>query len=473
MKKQFFYAAMALAVMSSCSNDNDPGVVPNPDEGNNDKVAIELGVQTMNATVTTRGTGFAGNTTEEDKAEWDQQPLNILMVKKITAANQTLTKAVDEETNTYLFNGLKFSAPTADKTTNGAGTVTNEGGHVIYYPLNGAYDFFGFHFDNATTNPAIDLSNLTDGGTSLAYELTTDGTQDIMVAKAALTTAQETAITTNLPTGMTADEAKARAFSSWAARRTVQPNMIFQHLLSRLDFVAKIGQDLDERNATIIVTNTATGQTYAEAYPANEGYPQPEANAIPNGVYIKSIKVLNPKDKFSVIVADIDDTKLGIAADPAPTQSAADNAFTLKRKPTADELQVPPIDKNMRDLNPVNAGYQKTADGAPGEKIGDGIMIVPGENSFEMEVVLMQYVPVIDSEDATDPTGITSIYEWKSQPIKTTVTLGSDKIFEKGKYYTINITVYGFQKIIVTAELSKWQNGGSIDSNPEDDSFKN
>lgn len=26
MKKQFFYAAMALAVMSSCSKDNDPGI---------------------------------------------------------------------------------------------------------------------------------------------------------------------------------------------------------------------------------------------------------------------------------------------------------------------------------------------------------------------------------------------------------------------------------------------------------------
>lgn len=473
MKKQFFYVAMALAMLSSCSKDNDPGVVPNPDEGDNDKIAIELGVQTMNATVTTRGTGFAGNTVAADEAKWDQQPLNILVVKKITAANQTLTKAIDEETSKYLFDGLVFSAPTADKTTDGSGKVTNAGGKVIYYPLNGAYDFFGFHFDNATPSPAIDLSNLTDGETSLSYELTTDGTQDIMVAKAALTTEQETLITTNLPTGMTADEAKARAFSSWAARRTVQPNMTFNHLLSRLDFVAKIGQDLDEKNATITTTNTADGKTYAEAYPENQGYPQPTVNVIDNGVYIKSIKVLNPKDKFSVIVADIDDKKLGIAATPAPTQSAADNFFTLKRKPTAAELAATPVDKNMRDLKPVNAGYQKTTDGAAGTKIGDGIMIVPGESSFDMEVELMQYVPVIDPDDATDSNGITKIYEWKSQPIKTTVALDGGKTFEKGKYYTINITVYGFQKIIVTATLSKWQNGGDIDSNPEDDSFKN
>lgn len=42
MKKQFFYAAMALAVMSSCSKDNDPGI-GNPDD-NNDKAVIALGV---------------------------------------------------------------------------------------------------------------------------------------------------------------------------------------------------------------------------------------------------------------------------------------------------------------------------------------------------------------------------------------------------------------------------------------------
>lgn len=42
MKKQFFYAAMALAVMSSCSKDNDPGI-GNPEE-NNDKAVIALGL---------------------------------------------------------------------------------------------------------------------------------------------------------------------------------------------------------------------------------------------------------------------------------------------------------------------------------------------------------------------------------------------------------------------------------------------
>ena len=59
MKKQFFYAAMALAVMSSCSKDNDPGI-GNPDD-NNDKAVIALGVDVPTVTALSRGTGSVGD----------------------------------------------------------------------------------------------------------------------------------------------------------------------------------------------------------------------------------------------------------------------------------------------------------------------------------------------------------------------------------------------------------------------------
>lgn len=474
MKKQFFYAALAIALMSSCSKDNEPVVNPNPDEGN-DKVAIELGVQTMGATITTRGTGFAGNQATDGEVTWDQQPLQLLMVKKITEANKTLTKATEEgETGPgYIFKGLEFSAPSKTKTNDGKGLVTNSTGTVKYYPSTGAYDFFGFHFDDATLTNSVDLDNLPDGSTSLSYELTIDGTQDIMIAKAALTTEQQELIDASKGAELTSEVAYARAYSSWAARKGVQPIMTFNHLLSRLDFVAKIGEDLKVATPQITVTKTSAGTAYTEAYPAADGYPQPEADNIDNGVYIKSIKVLNPKDKFTVVVADVDDSKLGIATDPAPTQSSGNNFFTLMRKPTGEELTATPADKKMKKLDPINAGYQATAGEASGTAIGDGIMILPGDNSFDMEIELMQYVPVIDPDDATDPTGIDKIYEWKSQKITTNVALtDAANKFEAGKYYTINITVYGFQKIEVTAALAAWQNGGSIDSNPEDDAFK-
>ena len=49
MKKQFFYAAMALAVMSSCSKDNDPGN-GNPEESN-DRAVIALGLPILKTTI--------------------------------------------------------------------------------------------------------------------------------------------------------------------------------------------------------------------------------------------------------------------------------------------------------------------------------------------------------------------------------------------------------------------------------------
>lgn len=81
MKKQFFYAAMALAVMSSCSKDNDPGN-GNPEE-NNDKAVIALGVDVPTATVSTRGTGSVGDVAG-DQNTWNSQKLYIYMVDRAT-----------------------------------------------------------------------------------------------------------------------------------------------------------------------------------------------------------------------------------------------------------------------------------------------------------------------------------------------------------------------------------------------------
>ena len=81
MKKQFFYEAMALAVMSSCSKDNDPGI-GNPDD-NNDKAVITLGVDVPTVTALSRGTGSVGDV-EGENNKWNSQRLYIHMVDRAT-----------------------------------------------------------------------------------------------------------------------------------------------------------------------------------------------------------------------------------------------------------------------------------------------------------------------------------------------------------------------------------------------------
>ena len=482
MKKQFFYAALAIGMMSSCSSNDLPGnQAPEEQLPEEEKVAIELGASPLNAVVTTRGAGFAGNQNDGDAAYWDKQELGILMVNKIKASDVDpgLWKAMDG--TEYIFKGLTFSAPDDATTQVGTTKITNNEGRVCYYPLQGAFDFYGWHFDDAQESTPIDIDTWT-GTTdelnpvkSLESELTINGTQDIMVGFAELTNPQKAQFSADITGGMSENDAYERAYSSWAARRSVQPYITFKHLLARLDFRAILGEDL-----TVVTTDKITvDANYDTDYETeSEGgiYPDKDAsNQIDNGVYVKSIEVLAPNDKFTVVVADVDPDNLGIkASTPTQSQPGDPKNFTLQRKPTASEItDGSGLGKKMRKLLPVNAGYKKNTESEltnTDVPVGDGILIVPGESQFRMRVVLMQYVPVVDQNDATDPSVVTNKYKWKEASMETDVKLASGT-FVAGKYYTVNVKIYGFQKIEVNAVLQQWQEGSDIDSNPEDENF--
>ena len=60
MKKQFMFAALAVGLLSSCSNENESVSVNQPEAG---RELIQLGVSNGNAlSVSTRGTGMVGDT---------------------------------------------------------------------------------------------------------------------------------------------------------------------------------------------------------------------------------------------------------------------------------------------------------------------------------------------------------------------------------------------------------------------------
>lgn len=456
MKKQFIYAALCIALMSSCSKDNDPGSISEPttntpdviDEGS--PVAIELGVGAPQVSVSTRGTGAAGIETEGDVALWDEQELKILMTKK----NSLVLAKEDpnDETSKYIFEGLTFKAPASIVKDPTQMKITNTDGAVKYYPLQGAYDFYGFSFDDATLEGGtFEYPTTGEETRQITYTLTIDGTQDIMIAKAELTADQQGGTTSE--NGKLAPNDYSKAFSSWAARRGVQPTMNFEHLLSRLDFVAKVGETVQGEE------NIEVDESYPSSWPEADGYPQPIGNQLKNGVYIKGIKILNPKNKITVKIADLDSPETIGITNPI----AEDNSeFTLQRRPSEDEV-TEHKSKNFLPLIPETPGIAKDET----LEIGDGIMIVPGDNSFDMEIELMQYVMKYDGSSLEHP----KEYTWKEATLKTTVKLNDDDTFKAGNYYTITATIFGFQKIDVTATLSKWENGGNISTNPEDDAF--
>lgn len=104
-------------------------------------------------------------------------------------------------------------------------------------------------------------------GTNVCYvPFTIDGSQDLMTAKAALTDEDKTKLDA-------ADYNKA--YSSYTARKNVQPNMKFEHLLTRLVFNIKGQGDAKPEEVyvrSIKVKSQSTGKlVFAYSNPDNKG----------------------------------------------------------------------------------------------------------------------------------------------------------------------------------------------------------
>lgn len=86
MKKNYFFiAALAIGMMSSCSNNEILEEVELPslpdqvvDDGTT-RMPIEMGISMPEASVSTRGTGTVGDLANSDNNQWNSQELGVLM----------------------------------------------------------------------------------------------------------------------------------------------------------------------------------------------------------------------------------------------------------------------------------------------------------------------------------------------------------------------------------------------------------
>ena len=470
MKKHFYFAAMALAVMSSCSNDDvvdNPSVNPIED---GQPVAIELGVSAPQAMVTTKGLGTVGGIATEDN-KWKGQKLYVVMLdsegNEATEGEAPGTKILD---NT----ALSFQAP--DQTTEeddktikilkDASTV-----QAKYYPNTGAYSFYGYHIDNIqNTTPTFNSTTKTVSG------ITITGTEDLMAAKT------KGASSANYPTSFanmqSAQEdttlVAQRAFSAWTARRGIQPILQFNHLLTRLQF-------------NVIAGNQEAAASYYDtdetAWKENKTPETLDTDAthqnLSTAVKINAIRVV--KVKTDNITIDLGKET------PDATSSTETAEGTLTLMGTADlvnndtpETQTP--DGNLDALTATSplaydaAGTNYVEDGAYPKKtpVGESIMLLPGDATIDIEIDLSQLV--VDTEDLN---GTPLTYAEKSETLKATLNASDIKTsgttdsanktqFLAGESYSINITVYSYQRIKIDAELTPWKDGGEINITPGD-----
>lgn len=412
MKKMFFFALAAAGMLTACSNDDTLG---GNGEKNVSELQIRLGV--ASAKVQTRGTGTVGGMTDDENV-WAGQTLWVYMLQKGSmdlAVYKSPTVGTTAGTELEVFNNKEFKAPnTADKIKSGLATTAD--GTIAYYPVSGNYDFWGYRVDDAVKGtPAVKTVNDNgdevdaDKATKRVVEIEINGSQDIMAGKAAPSTKEVTDL------GGYADN----FYSAYAARKGVQPNITFNHLLTRFTFEVRAGSK------------------------ATAGLP---AGGNTDAVKVTGVSV-DSKTTGTLTVAYTGATKE--AADLLTFTGAA-SPLTLKQRSTtaADNNEA------LVALEPVSLTW--TDDAATiGDvlKVGEALLVAPGETEYPLTIAL--------SQDVLQKVGETKVTMPLEQ--KATIKMDGTKTFEPGKSYKVTITVYGLEDIRVTATLVPWADGGSID----------
>lgn len=413
MKKMFFFALAAAGMLTACSNDDTLG---GNGEQNVSEQQIRLGV--ASSKVQTRGTGTVGGMTDAENV-WAGQTLWVYMLQKgsmdlayykAPAVGGVATPDVE------VFNNKKFTAPDAANNTK-SGLATTADGTIAYYPVSGNYDFWGYRVDDAAGATPV-VKTVDDTGAAVEANVATkrvvdieiDGSQDIMAGKAAPSADEVTKL------GNYADN----FYSAYAARKGVQPNITFNHLLTRFTFEVRAGSK------------------------ATAGLP---AGGNTDAVKVIGVSV-GSKTTGTLTVAYTGETKA--AAELLTFTGDASPLKLMQRDETVADNNAALI-----DLKPVTLTWPATGEATVGDaiKVGEALLVAPGETEYPLTINL--------SQDVLEKVGEVKVTKLLEQ--KATIKMDGTKTFEPGKSYKVTITVYGLEGIEVTATLVPWADGGSID----------
>lgn len=413
MKKMFFFALAAAGMLTACSNEDTLG---GNGEQNVSEQQIRLGV--ASSKVQTRGTGTVGGMTDTENV-WAGQTLWVYMLQKGSmdlAYYKSPAVGTTAAAETEVFNNKKFKAPnTADNTKSGLATTAD--GTIAYYPVSDNYDFWGYRVDDAAVGGDPVVKTVDDTGAEVEANVATkrvvdikiDGSQDIMAGKAVPSADEVTKL----------GNYKENFYSAYAARKGVQPNITFNHLLTRFTFEVRAGSK------------------------ATAGLP---AGGNTEAVKVTGVSV-NSKTTGTLTVAYTGATKE--AADLLTFTGDASPLKLQQRSATAVDNNDPLV-----ALEPVSLTWTDE-NAAMGDvlKIGEALLVAPGETEYPLTIAL--------SQDVLQKVGEAKVTMPLEQ--KATIKMDGAKKFEPGKSYKVTITVYGLEDIRVTATLVPWADGGSID----------
>lgn len=421
-------AVASLGLLASCSSDDDLSTGGNGKDGLQ-KIKIGMGVQ---ANVATRGTGTVGAVGEKENT-WAKQTVNVYMLNKGTL---DLAKFGEDP----IYENTVLTTP-ADNASGIATELVENVPQYKYYPTTKtAFDFWGYRLDDAdvtaegdrdgsATAAAIKSNKFVPyiSGDSLLIGFNIDGTQDIMAGKA-------------VPTEEEINKCggEANIYSAFAARRDVQPNIKFEHLLSRLNFQVLDGkktETTDEDKAVKVTGITVKSKATGKLVIAYQG---------------AETTFENVSDQL-IVDKDADSEK---------------DAALLKELKVKQRADGAPLTQNLEDLAPVTPAWNNGM--AMATQVGEALLAIPADK-YEITINLKQKVQV-KGDKLTPQEGDFEEKEYTYEAdLKNTVN--PEKGFEPGYSYNVTITVYGLSEIQITTTLTPWKDGGNIEMNPEDETF--
>ena len=268
MNKKFYFAlALTAGLFASCSSDDLTAEAPQQGIEVNDNEPAQITISTGMAT---RGTGSVGFPT----AKWDGQKFNIFMFGKGTF-NAATYKAVEAGPDIPIYLNTEM---TTDPNTQTANYVLEGNIQYNYFPGNGAFSFWAYRVDDALDETALDAAALAASNRKYTYvndlnapvdsteatkvivPIDIDGSQDIMVAIA------DTAAALTKLQGKVATATMDRIYTAYSARRAVNPQLQFNHLLTRLYFQVIADDRAVSNKADWIIADeaarVASGETF-------------------------------------------------------------------------------------------------------------------------------------------------------------------------------------------------------------------
>ena len=498
MKKSFIFATMAAAALfAGCSSSDDLASNPGGDQGvdvNADLVAIEIGVGSPSAAM--RGTGTVGGVTDYDTnpstptevspTYWAGQKINVYMLNKGTMNIARFVKA--DQTSEDIYNNAVLTTPSytgddpsVDGTASGIAKYIDEAAgtyhglpFIKYYPPTGQFDFWGYRIDDATTTAAPVV-----GENDIKVTFTVDGTQDVLAAQtiedfAKLSDARKNAIegadAAAKEATFDATTTAGTRYSASAARKGIQPELLFKHMMTRLTFQVKAGTpSIAYDDATATPSANPVYVTGISVRPVKT-----VGATIEENTYVSTTGTLTVAWKpGSEPTADNPQMAWG-EADPADNEAA----LVLKKRPVAADAGekiensklvaiVDPDDDDYTTNGAVDLHYNSTTPEYVKSPIGESI-IAPDAQAYEVTINLAQKLPQHETAgSALTPEQIAAdMTEMEYNTVKVVVRPSATEdhpAFLPGYSYNLLCTVYGLERIEITATLEPWKQGEEIE----------